>query len=184
MNSSVQDMVARVRELRESRSLSQEKMAEALHLPAEKYALYESGQEDIPASILYEVAQELKVDMGVLLTGEDPKMHIFTVTRHGHGVGVARVHQYAYQSLAANFIHKKAEPFLVTVPPREDGTRPVTNAHPGQEFDYVVSGTLRVYIHNQVLVLETGDSVFFDSGHDHAMEAVGDVPATFLAVIV
>ncbi len=159
-------------------------MATGLQVPVETYARYEAAKEDIPASILYEVAQLLNVDMATLLTGEDPKMHVFTVTRAGHGVGVDRVRSYAYQSLATNFVHKKAEPFLVTVPPREGATPPAVNAHPGQEFDYVLSGTLRVYIHNQVLVLETGDCVFFDSGHDHAMEAVGDAPATFLAVIL
>jgi quercetin dioxygenase-like cupin family protein len=83
-----------------------------------------------------------------------------------------------------NFIHKKAEPFLITVAPRADGAKPEVNAHPGQEFDFVIEGTLRVFISHQEIVLEAGDSLFFDSGYDHAMEAVGDRPAKFLAVIL
>jgi len=44
------------------------------------------------------------------------------------------------ESLAYNFIHKKAEPFMVTIDPHSDGTSLEFNAHPGQEFNYVIKG--------------------------------------------
>ena len=45
-------------------------------------------------------------------------------------------------------------------------------------------GTLKVYIHNNEIVLREGDSIYFDSNYEHAMEALGGEPAKFLAVIM
>ncbi len=92
--------------------------------------------------------------------------------------------QYQYENLAEKFIHKKAETFVVTVEPRKDGTKPSTNSHPGQEFDYVIQGAMKFYIHDNEIILNEGDSIFFDSQYHHAMEALNDKPAKFLAVVL
>lgn len=184
MQQTIQEIASRVRELRELMEISVEHMAEILNLPILNYQRYENGSEDIPASILYKIASELKVDMGLLLTGDTPRMSVFTVTRRGKGIGVERRKQYNYQALATNFIHKKAEPFLVTVEPKAADHKPNRNAHPGQEFNYILEGRLKIYIHNNEIILEEGDTIFFDSNYEHAMEALDGRPARFLAIIL
>lgn len=184
MQQKIREIASRVRELRELSEITVEQMAESLDLPILTYQRYENGSEDIPASILYKIATDLKVDMGLLLTGDMPRMHIFTVTRKDKGVEVERRKQYSYQNLAANFIHKKAEPFLVTVDPRPQGDAPQRNAHPGQEFNFLLEGRLKIYIHNNEIELEEGDSIYFDANYEHAMEALEGRPAKFLAIIL
>jgi len=178
------EIAQRVKELRELSEIGTEEISTGIGVPLETYREYEEGKLDIPASVLYEIAQILKVDMGLLLTGEETRMHIFTVTRKGKGVGVERRKQYKYENLAEKFIHKKAEPFIVTVKPRKDPGKPSTNSHPGQEFNYLISGTLKLYIHDNEIVLEKGDSIFFDSSYEHAMEALNGEKAKFLAIIL
>ena len=73
--------------------------------------------------------------------------------------------------------------FIVTVDPKEDAV-PSLNTHPGQEFNYVLEGSLKIYIHNNEIVLNEGDSIIFDSNHRHAMIALNDKKAKFLAVIM
>ena len=184
MQEKIKEIAARVHELRELSEISVEKMAESLQVSNETYQNYESGAEDIPASILFEIAHKLQVDMATLLTGEEPRMNIFTVTRNEKGVSVERRKQYRYQNLAEKFIHKKAEFFIVTVEPKPEGTKPGTNSHPGQEFNYVLEGSLKVYIHHNEITLNEGDSIYFDSSYEHAMEALGGKSAKFLAVIM
>ena len=58
--------------------VSVKEMAEYLQVSDEMYQKYESGIEDIPASLLFEIAHKLHVDMATLLTGEEPRMNIFT----------------------------------------------------------------------------------------------------------
>lgn len=121
MQEKIKEIAARVRELRELSELTVKDMAEYLHISDETYENYENGTEDIPASVLFEIAQKLRVDMAILLTGEEPRMNIFTVTRDGNGVSVERRKQYRYQNLAEKFIHKKAEFFIVSVEPKPNG---------------------------------------------------------------
>ncbi len=184
MQEKIKEIAARVHELRELSEISIQEMADYLEVSNETYQNYENGTEDIPASILFEIAHKLHIDMATLLTGEEPRMNIFTVTRNGKGVSVERRKQYKYQNLAEKFIHKKAEFFIVSVEPKSQESRPDTNSHPGQEFNYVLEGALKVYIHNNEIVLKEGDSIYFDSNYEHAMEALEGRPAKFLAVIL
>ena len=184
MNEKTKEIGSRIFELRDLSEISAEEMAEYLKIDVENYKEYENGISDIPASILYEIAHKLGVDMGLLLTGEETRMHIFTITRKGKGAAVERRKQYKYENLAEKFIHKKAESFIVTVDPKDMEKEPSKNSHPGQELDYVLEGTLKFYIHNNELILEEGDSIFFDSSYEHAMEALNDKPAKFLAIVM
>ncbi|MDM7935270.1 MAG: cupin domain-containing protein [Methanothrix sp.] len=182
MKERLEEIGSRLRELRELNRLSVEEMAEHLNVPVETYRCYEMGRLDIPASILIGIARRLNVDTGLLLTGEESKMSIFTVTRKGEAVEVERRKQYHYQSLARKFAHKKAEPFIVTIDPRKD--RPSPYSHPGQEFEYVLEGTLKITINDNEIVLHEGDSIFFDSSYRHVLEAMNDGPVRLLAVVM
>ncbi len=184
MQDKIREIAARIRDLRELSGLTAAQMAADLGLQPAHYEAFEQGAADVPASILWEIANRLHVDLAVLLTGEAPRLHIFAVTRAGKAPSVERRRQYRYESLAATFAHKKAEPFLVTVDPGPEGAPVERNSHPGQEFDYVLEGTLRILIHDNELVLNRGDSVFFDSSYPHAMQAVGPEPCRFLAIIL
>ena len=182
MKEKMKEIGSRIFELRDLSNISTEEMAEYLKINVETYIKYEEGTADIPASILYEIAQKFNVDMGLLITGEETRMHIFTITRKGKGAAVERRKQYKYENLAEKFIHKKAEPFIVTVEP--DEKKPSKNSHPGQELDYVLKGTLKIYIHKNEIILNEGDSIFFDSSYEHAMEALNDKTAKFLAIVM
>ncbi|MDD2837275.1 MAG: cupin domain-containing protein [Methanothrix sp.] len=182
MKERLDEIGSRLRELRELNMVSSEEMAEHLNVPVGTYNCYEDGKLDIPASILIGIARKLNVDTGLLLTGEESKMSIFTITRKGEAVEVERRKQYHYQSLARKFAHKKAEPFIVTIDPRKDG--PSFYSHPGQEFEYVLEGSLKITIHDNDVVLNAGDSIFFDSSYDHYMQALNDKPVKLLAVVM
>lgn len=172
----------RIKEFREVSEVSVNEMISFLNIDEDTYIAYEEGEKDIPASLLYEIAQKFNVDMSLLLTGEESRMHIFSVTRKGAGTAVDRRKKYKYEHLADKFLHKKAEPFIVTVEPKNK--KPSTDSHPGQEFNYVLAGSIKMYIHEQEIILNAGDSIFFDSSYEHAMEALNNEDAKFLAVIM
>ena len=178
------DIAARLKELREIEGKSPDELAQALGVSAAEYRGYEAGTTDIPASALHDAAHVLKADLTELLTGEAPRMKVFTVTRQGGGVRVERRKDYQYRNLAANFAGRKVDVFEVTVPADAGASGAHANSHPGQEFDYVLEGRMRVCIHGNELVLEAGDCVYFDSNHGHAMQALDGKPARFLAMII
>ena len=173
----------RIRELRELSDISTEELASQVNIDEETYITYEKGEKDIPASLIYEIARIFNVDMGLLLNGEESRMAVFDVTRAGDGVSVNRRSEYRYENLCRKFINKKAEMFIVTVNPKEDPT-PSFNKHPGQEFNYIIQGSMKLFIHNNEIILNEGDCVFFDSTHEHAMIALNNETAKFLAVLM
>ncbi len=180
----MKEIAQRISELRKLSEISNEEMANYLDIPLNIYNGYEDASSDIPASVLFEIAHKLNVDMGLLLTGEETRMNIFTVTRKNKGVNVERRKQYHYENLAEKFIHKKAEPFIVTVEPKQYTSKPAANSHLGQEFDYIIEGSLKFYIHDNEIILNNGDSIFFDSSYGHAMIALDNKTAKFLAIVL
>jgi len=184
MNEQIRQIADRIRELRDIARLSAETCAQDLGIPAEIYRSYESGKTDIPASFLYQVAQKFQVDLTSLLTGEAPRLHVYAVTRAGKGISVQRRKDYDYQSLAHNFINRRMEPFLINVPLHPDTDPIPLNAHPGQEFNYLLEGELRVVVGGHEIRLAPGDSIYFDATRPHGLKAQGGKPAKLLAVIL
>ena len=48
----------------------------------------------------------------------------------------------------------------------------------------MLEGSLKITIHDNDVVLNVGDSIFFDSSYDHFMEALNDKPVKLLAVVM
>ena len=184
MTEQLQLIAARIKELREISGISVESFAKELNVARELLLSYESGKTDIPVGFLYEVAHRFKMELSALLSGDQPKLHVYSVVRKGKGLNVDRRKQYNYENLAYNFIHKHVEPFLVTVAPDSDPKIPEFNSHPGQEFNFVLEGSLLVIVDGHEIQLKDGDSIYFDSSYRHAMKAMGDKQAIFLAIVI
>lgn len=184
MSDQIKQIAARIKDLREIAGLSVETLAGDLGVTAETYRQYESGSIDIPVGFLYELSNKFRVELTAILTGEDPRLHTYCLVRKDKGISVDRKNPYKYLSLAYNFANKKAEPFCVSVDPSEDNAPIHFSSHPGQEFNYVLEGTLMIYIDGHQLILNEGDSLYFDSGCSHGMKALGGKKARFLAIIL
>ena len=183
MEEQIKQIADRLRGMREVLEISTDAAAETCAITKEQYMNFESGQVDIPVSILHRMAQKYNFDITSLLTGEEPLMRSYTLTRKDKGMRVDRQKAYKYQALAGNFQNRKADPFVVSVEPKEDVTVSF-NSHPGQEFNYLIEGQLKIIIGSKEMILEPGDSIYFDSGIPHGMLAMENRPAKFLAIIL
>lgn len=184
MSEQIKLIASRIKELRDISAISVKDLAAELQISEEVYLEYESGNTDIPVSFLYQIANRFNVELSAILTGDNPKLHTYQIVRKGKGANVERREHYKYQSLANNFIGKRAEPFIVSVAPEADSYPVHYNSHKGQEFNYVIEGTLKIIINGHELVLEEGDSIYFDSSANHGMKALNGKQAKFLAIIL
>ena len=82
------------------------------------------------------------------------------------------------------FVNHHADVFIVTVEPKPGAHTIYKNTHPGQEFNMVLEGKMELFIGGKTMILEEGDSIYFDSSKPHGMLAVGDKPVKFLAFTV
>lgn len=184
MSDQIKQIASRIKALREISGISIETLAKELKVSSDLYKEYESGTVDIPVGFLYEIANKFKVELTAILTGENPKLHTYCLVRKGKGVNVERRKQYKYLNLSYNFVNKKIETFHVTVEPESEDAPVHLSSHPGQEFNYVLEGTLMIVIDGHQLTLNEGDSLYFDSNYPHGMKALNGQTAKFLAVII
>ena len=175
---------ARLAALREIMEFTPADMAMKMKMPEAEYLCYEKGEVDFSFSFLYNAANILGVDVLDLMSGESPKLSACCLVRDGEGFDIARRKAYGYKHLAYTFRGKKSEPFLVTVEPKpESNETPVMHSHDGQEFDYMLEGSMTFYLGEKQMTLNAGDSVYYDSSIPHAMK-VNEKTARFLAVVM
>jgi transcriptional regulator with XRE-family HTH domain len=182
MEGQIKQIAERIKGLRDSLDFTVEEMAERCKRTPDEIRLYEAGEADIPMSFLFEVAQHFNINTSTLLSGEEPRMTSYFLTRFGKGKSVERNKAYKYQALASGFKQPKAEPFEVIVEPNDKEMR--LNSHEGDEFNYVLEGRLLLRINDKDLILNPGDSIYFNSSNPHGMKALDNQPVRFLAIIL
>lgn len=170
--------------MRDALDITPEEMAKVCHLSTEEYLRLESGQVDISVSVLHQIAQAYNIELTTLMFGHEPKMNSYFITRKGKGEAVERTKAYKYRSLAMGFSDRKADPFIVTVHPKKEGEPIYLNSHNGQEFNIVISGRMLIQINGKDLILEAGDSIYFNSSLPHGMKALDGKEVIFLAIIL
>ena len=180
----IKSIANRLRGLREVLELSAQEVAESCHLRVEEYMALESGESDISVNVLQTIARRYGISLDVLMFGEEPKMNAYFITRAGAGVSVERRKAYKYEALASGFRDRKADPFIVTVEPAPADAPMHLNSHDGQEMNYVLEGRLLLSLNGKELVLNVGDSLYFDSSLPHGMKALDGRPVRFLAIIM
>ncbi len=184
MNEQIRQIAERLIGLRDALEISIDEMAQVCNLSIDRYLEIESGTVDISVSVLHTISQAYGIELTTLMFGDEPKMSTYFITRKGTGVAVERNKAYKYQSLAAGFAGRKADPFKVTVHPTDDSIPIFLNSHPGQEYNLILKGRMLLQINGKDIILEEGDSIYFNSEQLHGMKALDNQEVCFLAVII
>ena len=180
VNEQIKQIASRIFYLRDAVDLTQEEVAKQIGISLEEYQTYESGNADIPISVIYATAAVLGVDATEILSGEAPRMADYSITRKGQGIAIQRHEGYAFEALATNFKGRDKEPMIVTLAPSDQ--RPRLLSHGGQEFNLVLEGKIGVILGDRVLELSEGDSIYFKPSIPHGQIAIGG-NAKFLTII-
>lgn len=184
MEDQLKQIGERLRGLRDVLDLTPQDVADTIGIDVEKYEKIEQGEMDITISNLMKIAHKYGVSAEELMFAETPHMKSYFVVRKGQGMSVERTKAYKYLSLVSGFKNHKADVFIVTVEPKPNVHTVYKNSHPGQEFNLVLEGKMELYIGGKTIVLEEGDSIYFDSSKPHGMLAMGDKAVKFLAFTV
>ena len=174
----------RMRELRTVLEITPEEMAQVTGVTPEEYLKHEAGEVESAFSFLYHCAERFKVDISTLVEGVGSKLSFYTLTRRNGGMPISRRRDLEYLHLAPHLKNRQVEPLFVTAPWNGDDQEIALSTHTGQEFDYVISGELKVKLDDKIEVLHPGDSILYDSSHPHGMIAVGGKPCEFLALVI
>ena len=184
--SKIREVAERISRLRDDLGFSVEKMAELTDYSVEEYKQFEAGEKDFSFTFIYKCANAFNVEITDIMEGSSPALKSYTVTRKGQGAPIVRREGFVYNRLAPMFKNKIATPFHVVIPySEEELSKPLhMSTHKGQEFDYVLKGSLRMVIGSHTETLHEGDSIYFDSSIPHDDIALGGESCEIIAMIM
>ena len=180
------DVAARIHELREISGFSIAELARLTDTTEADCARYEAGAAEMPFYFVHKAALAFGVDIVDLIEGTSPRLSSYTVTRHGQGELTTDNKGIEMRNLAPFFRKRLVEPYMTRYSyDPELQARPIqTNTHSGQEFDYIISGVLRVQIGEHTETLRPGDSILLDSSTPHGMIAAEGEDCVFMAIVI
>jgi transcriptional regulator with XRE-family HTH domain len=195
---------ARVRRIRERQGLSLRELAERAEISKNTLLRLEQGM--VPRlSTLRQVARALRVKPRLLCTLDLVESPVISILKNEdlrwfdmdnyRGAQYPLADRVLDESERRQFAMDGATPFsnltnsteveffhpnlieLYKATPRR--------SHPGMEFCFVLSGTIRIVFENEVRMLEAGESINFHATEVHHYEVVGEViPARVLSIVV
>ena len=180
------EVAARIKELRQIDGISIETMAKLTGVSREEYAACEAGEHDLSFAFIYRCALAFKVGVTDIIEGVSSNLRSHTVTRKGEGQKIEQAHGMVYYNLASAFKNRVSEPLYVNCIYDENAERRdiELTSHEGQEFDIVISGSLKVQIGSHTEILNAGDTIYYDSTTPHGMIAVGGQNCEFYAIVL
>ena len=177
----LKELAERIRGLREACDVSVEDMASDLGVPVETYEQWETVADDVPISAIYHMAHRFGVDMSEVLTGTSAKLDTYHVVRRGEGKVVDRHPGYHFEDMAWRYRNKMMQPLVVILEPGDETVELIS--HKGQEFNFVIEGSVAITVGDKEFVLNQWDSIYFNPEIPHGQRCHVDATAKFITII-
>lgn len=179
------DIGNQIRKLRNTRELTLQDLADLTGLSKPNLSQIENNLVTPPIATLLKISTALGVPIGHFFQETQQESNIVVVRkqdRYGVAKGPHISHiGYQYEPLAYPRIDKHMEPFIVHMEERSKDDI-VFNNHRGEEFLYVLDGTLEFHCGSSVVTLEAEDSIYFDSAVPHGYRGINGTATTLVVI--
>lgn len=177
-----------LRQIRKERNWTLAEVSRRTGLPISTLSKVENDKLSLSYDKLTRICQGLEVDIARLFSpslapapppGASGRR---IITRVGEGKTIS-TENYDHTFPAAELLNKRFNPILADIRASTLEEFGDLIRHPGEEYAFVLEG--RVEFHSELyapVILETGDSIYFDSGMGHAYLRVGDGPTRVLSI--
>lgn len=179
---------AALRSLRLQKGWTLAEVSERTGLPVSTLSKIENGKMSLSYDKLARLSTGLDVDIGALFSQgrPAPPVNAFhgrrSITRAGDGRAI-ETSTYGHLYPASDLLHKRFVPIVAEVRARSLEAFGEMIRHPGEEYAFVLEGVVELHTDLYAPVrLETGDSIYFDSGMGHAYIAASEGPCRLLSI--
>ncbi|MDD6209401.1 MAG: cupin domain-containing protein [Bacteroidales bacterium] len=183
-----QQVGSKIKAIRESKGLTIEDVAERSSLSTEQIYRIEEDIELPSLAPLIAIARVLGVRLGTFLDDHDEIGPV--VCKNGekdksisfsNNADDARKHM-GYYSLAKSKSGRHMEPFIIEVTSSGEELY-AQSSHEGEEFIYVLEGSIEINYGKKIYRLSQGDSIYYDSIVAHHVHAISGESARIMAVV-
>ncbi|GAA0363406.1 helix-turn-helix domain-containing protein [Bacillus horti] len=157
----------RLKSVRKSKKMTLKQISEKTNLSISFLSQVEHAKCSVTLESLMKISEALEVSPSFFFSdqkGQEIKSKIAVHKQQSLEEDMA-VSNFTYKDLSGNFPNQTFLPTLVTLQPRNEGGRAL--AHNGQEFIFVLEGTLTVIFEDGELALQAGESLHMESTTPH-----------------
>ncbi len=176
-----------IRNFREAMGITLQQLADRTGFSTALISQIENRMTSPSLGTLVKIANALDTSVSAFLGGKEERA--FSIVRKEDRTTVSRVglkeggrSSYTYEALGAGKAGRKMEPFLVRLQPLFD-RNVARNSHEGEEFLFVLSGNVEVFLDKFSDVLSEGDCIYYNSTIPHHVHSAEEKEALILAVI-
>jgi transcriptional regulator with XRE-family HTH domain len=179
---------SRVKTIRESRNLTIEEVADRAGLTIDQLKRMEEDKNLPSLAPLIKVARVLGVRLGTFLDDEDRlgpvvcRQADLTRTISFSSEAASSNNHLTFFSLASSKSSRHMEPFLIDIDASSEGGFQLSS-HEGEEFIYVLEGSVEITYGKDNYVIQPGESIYYDSIVDHYVHSANGLKARILAVV-
>ena len=169
-----------LRQLRADKGLTLDQLAGLSELTRGYISLVERGLKTPSVAALLRLAAALEVNVTYLFDSNPQPAPRYTLFRQNKpDMLPTREGGFNLLALAASRTRKMMEPFLIR-PTLKSAQRA---SHAGEEFLFVVSGSIAIKLDGEELLLEKGDCLYFSGETPHWLRSIGRQKAEVLLVV-
>ena len=162
----------RIKKKRNEKGFSLRELAGKVDLSASFLSQIEQGKASPSIENLKKIANYLEVKVSYLIEEEDEALGSFHIKKEDRKYVESIDSKNSIALLTSSKIEKNMEPIMYEIKPGGESGRGFFN-HNGEEFIYIVEGTLDIYIEDQLTTLNEGDSFYFKSSLNHRFKNNG-----------
>ena len=176
-----------IQQLREESSLSVEELASRTGISADRLVEIETNKTAPSLGVLMKISRALGSRLGTLLDGQEGIGAVITRSKEDsknvspHSTDKSPYEHLTFYSLAQSKKDRHMEPLLIEVRPNGEKLD-MKSEHEGEEFLYVLEGTVELHYGPDVHRLEVGNSIYYDSLVPHSLQNASDKVSKVLAV--
>lgn len=171
--------------IRRRLGLTLKDISEGSGIPISTLSKVQNGQATLTYENLVRLATSLGVDVADLFRGDHSELRTTrrAIGRKGQGKP-GNSDRFSFELLATELTRKRMTPSILTVTATSFDKTAGLKRHEGEEFLYVLSGTLELHTeYYEPARLEAGDSAYLDAALGHAYVALSKAPVLILAVL-
>lgn len=177
----------KIRELRKKGGLVLQDLSDRTGLSKPLLSQIEKEAVSPPIATLLKISKAFNTNISFFFQNDGPEEKVVIVRKDESKVIDSRYFGkeeggYYYEALAFKKPKKYMEPFLVEFK-RKRADQLSYFSHDGEEFIYLLEGTLEFRTESQQYILQPGDSLYFESSIPHAYRALERRNAKGLTVI-
>ncbi|WP_372784618.1 helix-turn-helix domain-containing protein [Phenylobacterium sp.] len=157
-------------------------------LPVSTLSKVENDKMSLSYDKLARISRGLEIDIGLLFSPEGAAAALSlvtgrrSITRAGEG-RVIETEPYEHVYPVADLLNKRFIPIIAEIHARSISDFSELIRHPGEEYAYVLEGTAELHTDLYApTTLNTGDSIYFDSGMGHVYLNAGPGPCRVLSI--